>query len=351
MAHPVRIFKYPTTGPEDTSPLQRLKDEEGFDAEEVMAVVGKSEGNGCVNDFSRTLSSAVWHPLIPSTSIAIFSGGTEGVLCPHVTFLVKEKEGASTGLVAMAGRTRLFSPEEVGTETQVREVEKTVKGMMDQASLTPADVALILVKCPLLTSFKIASIRAKGLTPVTTDTYDSMAKSRFATALGIAVALEEMEGTAEEVAAGLKSDGEKWSAKASCSSGAELDDCQIMLLANAPGEEVKSTGGKTRLRAVSSFMKDAIDADSLLSLLSPIRAQSGRVLQVFVKAEASPSGLIRSNRHTMSTDSDVHSTRHARAAVGGLIAGLTGDTAVYVSGGAEGQGPPGGGSLTVVYEV
>ena len=53
----------------------------------------------------------------------------------------------------------------------------------------------------------------------------------------------------------------------------------------------------------------------------------------------------------MSTDSDVHSTRHARAAVGGLVAGLTGDSAVYVSGGGEGQGPPGGGSLTVVYEL
>ena len=53
----------------------------------------------------------------------------------------------------------------------------------------------------------------------------------------------------------------------------------------------------------------------------------------------------------MNTDSDIHSTRHARAAVGGLLAGLVGETRLYVSGGAEGQGPPGGGPLCVVYRV
>ncbi|GAA5859978.1 hypothetical protein JCM8547_003042 [Rhodosporidiobolus lusitaniae] len=348
MASPVRIFKYTTTGPEDTTSLHRLKEEEGFEAGEIMAVVGKTEGNGCVNDFSRTLSSHVWHSLIPPSSIAVFSGGTEGVLSPHVTFIAKEKGGEATGLVAMAGKTRPFEPEEVGTEKQVREVEKTVKGMLEHANLSPSSVHLVLVKCPLLTSSKIASIRAKGFNPVTTDTYDSMAKSRYATALGIAVALEELEGTDEKVEEGLKSGGEHWSAKASCSSGAELEECHILLLASSE-EEVK--GGKKKVKAVSSYMKDAIDADSLLALLSRVKSDSGRVLQVFIKAEASPSGLVRGNRHTMSTDSDLHSTRHARAAVGGLVAGLTGDPAVYVSGGAEGQGPPGGGSLTVVYEV
>ena len=45
----------------------------------------------------------------------------------------------------------------------------------------------------------------------------------------------------------------------------------------------------------------------------------------------------------MLEDTDISSTRHARAAVGGLIAGLAGTGAVYVSGGAEHQGPPGGG--------
>jgi cyanuric acid amidohydrolase len=98
-------------------------------------------------------------------------------------------------------------------------------------------------------------------------------------------------------------------------------------------------------------MKDAIDAAAILEVLDTIKAQNGSIVQVFAKAEAHPAGLIRGNRHTMNSDCDIHSTRHARAAVGGLLAGLTGDTQIYMSGGAEGQGPPGGGSLCIVYEA
>jgi cyanuric acid amidohydrolase len=41
----------------------------------------------------------------------------------------------------------------------------------------------------------------------------------------------------------------------------------------------------------------------------------------------------------MLEDSDINATRHARAAVGGLIGGVSGTGAVYVSGGAEHPGP------------
>ena len=69
------------------------------------------------------------------------------------------------------------------------------------------------------------------------------------------------------------------------------------------------------------------------------------------KAEASPDGAVRGFRHTMLDDTDISSTRHARAAVGGLIGGLAGTGAVYVSGGAEHQGPPGGGPVAAIARV
>jgi cyanuric acid amidohydrolase len=50
----------------------------------------------------------------------------------------------------------------------------------------------------------------------------------------------------------------------------------------------------------------------------------------------------------MLDDSDIKPTRHARTAVGGLIAGVAGTGLVYVSGGAEHQGPPGGGPIAVI---
>jgi cyanuric acid amidohydrolase len=76
-----------------------------------------------------------------------------------------------------------------------------------------------------------------------------------------------------------------------------------------------------------------------------------QLVNIFAKAEAAPSGIVRGFRHTMLDDSDVGATRHARAAVGGLIGGLAGSGAVYVSGGAEHQGPPGGGPVAAIARL
>jgi cyanuric acid amidohydrolase len=304
-----------------------------------------SVGNGCVNDFSRTLSSVVWERLLPAEAVTVFSGGTEGVLSPHVTFFVKEAGDATTGLVATVARTRNLRPEEVGTAEHARQVRDTVRSMVQELGVSQDHIHLVLIKCPLLTSAKIEAIRAAEGTPITTDTYESMAKSRYASAVGIACALGEVEDNSLETAVAASSPEEQlWSAKASCSSGAELEDCHILVLASA-----SSPGDSGSLRAVSAYMADAIDARAVLGLLDQAKADGGEPVQVFAKAEADPRGRVRGNRHTMTTDSDIHSTRHARAAVGGLIAGLMGDTQVYVSGGAEGQGPVGGGSLCLVY--
>jgi cyanuric acid amidohydrolase len=92
-------------------------------------------------------------------------------------------------------------------------------------------------------------------------------------------------------------------------------------------------------------MRDAIDADAARRILARL---GGEVVAVLAKAEASPSGEIRGRRHTMLDDSDIHSTRHARALVGGVLAGVIGDTLLYVSGGAEHQGPAGGGPVAII---
>jgi cyanuric acid amidohydrolase len=68
------------------------------------------------------------------------------------------------------------------------------------------------------------------------------------------------------------------------------------------------------------------------------------------KAEASHDGLLRGHRHTMLDDSDIASTRHARAFVCGALAGLVGHAEIYVSGGAEHQGPDGGGPVAVIVD-
>jgi hypothetical protein len=55
-------------------------------------------------------------------------------------------------------------------------------------------------------------------------------------------------------------------------------------------------------------------------------------------------------RHTMLDDSDIASTRHARAFVCGALAAVIGHAEIYVSGGAEHQGPDGGGPVALIVD-
>ena len=128
---------------------------------------------------------------------------------------------------------------------------------------------------------------------------------------------------------------------ASTSAGVELLRNEVVLLGNG-------AGWAGDLVIDHAVMSDAIDADAVRTVRERL---GGELVAVLAKAEASPSGEIRGRRHTMLDDSDIHSTRHARALVGGVLAGVFGDTMLYVSGGAEHQGPPGGGPVAVIGKV
>ena len=52
----------------------------------------------------------------------------------------------------------------------------------------------------------------------------------------------------------------------------------------------------------------------------------------------------------MLNDGDIDAQRHIRGAVGGLVAGALGETELFVSGGAEHQGPSGGGLIALIAE-
>lgn len=322
---PATVVRVATAHPADTSGLAAA----GVDPASVVAVIAKTEGNGCVNDFTRMLAARAWHDAVGAGAVTVMSGGTEGVLSPHATVVSTDatsRGSGGAGLVVGSAVTEPITAPDLGREGQVDAVACAVEGLLRPAGIAPEDVHLVLVKCPLLSSDAIAE---HGDAVATTDTYESMAVSRAASATGVARALGEPG---------------PWSSVASASSGFELDRCNVVVLAMA-------TGGSARLRIDHVTMADALDAEPVLELLGQIRRDGGRVVQVFAKAEADPTGAVRGRRHTMLTDSDLHSTRHARAAVGGLLAGLTGEPAIYVSGGAENQGPPGGGPVAIVWEV
>jgi cyanuric acid amidohydrolase len=361
------VYRLPATAPDDVSALLAAVEAGEIDPARIVAVLGKTEGNGCVNDFTRGFATRVLKETIArvsgrshedvSAAVAfVMSGGTEGGLAPH--WLVFETRPAPPGDPATGPRlavgvamTRPFLPEEVGRLAQVEATADAVRRAMRAASINaPADVHYVQVKCPLLTRARIAEAEARGRAVATEDTYESMGLSRGASALGVALALGEVSAAALPSDAVICRDLSLWSARASTSAGIELMENQVMVLGN-------SAAWQGDLAIGHAVMADALDVGAAASALGSVgigaagqlgAADRARVAAVLAKAEPSRTGLIRGRRHTMLDDSDINATRHARALVGGVLAGVFGDTELFVSGGAEHQGPDGGGPVAVI---
>jgi cyanuric acid amidohydrolase len=359
------VIRVPTNGPGDVSGLMALIDSDGLEPSSILAVLGKTEGNGGVNDFTREYAvAALCNALAPRLALAprevesriafVMSGGTEGVLSPHMTVFARSLEAAHDSadearLSVGIAHTRDFLPEEIGRDAQIGETMKAVGMAMRDARIDAvSDVHFVQIKCPLLTSDRVQDALGRGKTTVTTSGYASMGYSRGASALGVAKALGEIGADVGE--SQVLKDWDLYSSVASCSAGIELMHNVVILVGN-------SRFSASPFRIGHAVMKDAIDLPAIIQALESVglsaldpRSQ-GRLVNIFAKAEASPNGAIRGLRHTMLDDSDINATRHARAAVGGLIAGVAGTGAVYVSGGAEHQGPAGGGPVAVVARV
>lgn len=347
----VDVFRVPCRGPGDLSGVQALVDAGELRPADIVAVMGKTEGNGCVNDFTREYASSAWCAWLAcalgvteaeaeARVALVMSGGTEGVLSPHFTVFARrpaERAGQGKRLVVGRAQTRDFTPDELGRLAQVQATAEAVRAAMADAGIgNAADVHFVQVKCPLLSSAKLAAAQA----PVTRDTYESMGYSRGASALGVALALGEV-AEAELSDASVCSDWQRYSNRASASAGIELEGNVVIVLGEAEGSASPFRIGHT-------VMRDAIDGEGVRTLLATL---GGTLVNLLAKAEASPDGRIRGHRHTMLQDSDINSTRHARAAVGGVLASIAGQTALYVSGGAEHQGPPGGGPVAAIVKV
>jgi cyanuric acid amidohydrolase len=367
----VEILQIPTKGPGDVSGLMRLIEAGKIEPASILAILGKTEGNGGVNDFTREYAvAALCAALAPFVDLPphrveqkiafVMSGGTEGVLSPHITVFARTaiEGGGSDGAIAGKrlsigiAQTRDFMPEELGRGVQIDETASAVRVAMADAGIDdPQDVHFVQIKCPLLTSERVEAAQTRGQKTVTTSAYGSMAYSRGASALGVASALGEIDGDICDTQ--ILKDWGLFSSVASTSAGIELMHNVVIVLGNSNLSASPFVIGH-------GVMNDSIDAAAVIATLKSVGLDLGdipgpvarnRLVNIFAKAEASPDGRLRGCRHTMLDDSDIGATRHARAAVGGLISGLAGTGAVYVSGGAEHQGPPGGGPVAAIARL
>jgi cyanuric acid amidohydrolase len=349
--------------PGDVSEIAALFEAGRLRPEEVVAILGKTEGNGCVNDFTRAYAVSALAGMLgarmgatPEAVMArvalVMSGGTEGGLSPHFLVLaVREVDAPPTGALAIGvGFTPDFRPEEIGRMAQLRATAAAVRAAMADAGISePSEVHYVQVKCPLITSAKVADALARGQSVATHETYPSMGLSRGAAALGVGLALGEIDEAALSDAV-IGADWSLHSGRASCSAGVELERCEVIVLGNSPAWAGDLVIGH-------DVMADAVDFPAVQRALASVglgaagqldAAQRERLVAVLAKAEPSSTGSIRGLRHIMNDDSDINATRHARALVGGVIAAAVGRTDLFVSGGAEHQGPDGGGPVAIL---
>ncbi|MDP9866801.1 MULTISPECIES: ring-opening amidohydrolase [Streptosporangium] len=362
MPEPIEVRKVAIESVTDASGLARLIDDGVIEAHRVLAVIGKTEGNGGVNDYTRILADRAFREVLaakghpsPESVPLVWSGGTDGVLSPHATIFATtaDAEPSDEPRVSVGiAMSEVILPEDIGRPAMVEKVAAGVREAMKIAGIDdPADVHYVQTKTPLLTLATINDAKSRGKDVVIEDTGPSMDISNSTTALGVAVALGEIEMPAAEQ---IHRDLSLYSSVASCSSGVELDRAQIVVVGN-----VRGIGGRYRIG--HSVMKDALDADGIWEAIRgsgidlPDRPHptdlGGRLVNVFMKCEADPSGSVRGRRNIMLDDSDVHWHRQIKATVGGVAASVTGDPAVFVSVAAVHQGPSGGGPVAAIADL
>ena len=367
MPDAIEVRKVPIHSVADASELARLIDDGVMEAGRVIAIIGKTEGNGGVNDYTRIIADRAFREVLvakgaPADQVKqvpiVWSGGTDGVISPHATIfatLPPDKAEPSDDLRLTVGfaMSEPILPEEIGHVAMVRKVADAVKVAMERAGISdPEDVHYVQTKTPLLTIHTIRDAKSRGQQVWTEHTLESMDLSNGTTALGIAVALGEIEMPTD---ADVMHNRALYSSVASCSSGVELDQAQVVVVGN-----VRGIGGRYRIG--HSVMRDALDADGIWEAIknADVREElperphwtdlEGRLVNVFLKCEVSQDGAVHGRRNAMLDDSDVHWHRQIKSCVGGVAASVTGDPAVFVSVSAAHQGPDGGGPVAAIVD-
>jgi cyanuric acid amidohydrolase len=358
------VHRFIIANPGDVAELDKAILSGQIDPLDIVAVIGKTHGNGLVNDYTRGhLTLALSSLLARRTGESaeeitrripfIFSGGVEGVLTPHFTVFAASKDGGGDrdqpSLAIGVAFSEKLGPSDIGREAQIEATADAVRRATTQARIAAgADVHFVQVKCP---AFAMDAIRSAKGPPPRGGPSQLMAFGRAAGALGVMRALGERPDRHIDESLVL-SDFDVFSTVASVSAGIEIAATEVVVF----GMSREWSGPLT---IDHEPLKDALDIKGFYALaerlgLSPqpqvSRRDAERIRAAFVKCEADRSGMIRGNPHTMLNDGDIDQQRHIRGAVGAIAASVLNDTAIFVSGGAEQQGPDGGGLVAAIVD-
>ncbi len=368
----IEVHKVEILSVSDGSGLERLIEDGAFGADEVIAVIGKTEGNGGVNDFTRILSDQAFRGVLADRGTRsleeidqipmAWSGGCDGVITPHATVFARVADDRGSAptpgdkrMTVGIAMSDVLLPEDIGRPAMV---EKGRGGVCAGRWLPPASRTWLT--CTTCRRRRRCSCRRRSRTrmraerPSTPRTPSTRWTSPTAPLPSASRSRAWRDRRRPERGGDRACDHSLYSSVASCSSGVELDRAQIVLVGNTEGSH-------SRYRVGHGKMEDALDQDGIWAAIRstglklPERPHHtdlrGRLVNVFLKCEADPRGQLRGRRQLPLDDSDVHHHRQIKGAVGGVTAATVGDSAVFVSVAALHQGPLGGGPVAAIVRV
>src|SRR5690349_24404010 len=136
MPEPIEVRKVPIHSVSDASELAKLIDDGVMDASRVLAIIGKTEGNGGVNDYPRIIADRAFREVLvakgaPAEQVKqvpiVWSGGTDGIISPHATIFATVPADAAEQsddlrLTVGFAMSEPILPEEIGFTGMVEKV-------------------------------------------------------------------------------------------------------------------------------------------------------------------------------------------------------------------------------------
>jgi cyanuric acid amidohydrolase len=315
-------------------------------AARIVAVLAKTPGDGGPKDTSRAefvaAASALVAKLQAQAPAFVVSGGVEGTTAPNALIVARAPARPAPGK-ALAVGAAIGSEMDLalaGTKAQIEIARDAVAAAIrDGGFARSRDIHFVQIKGPAPAKFEGPAEAAIG-------------RARAATVLGTMVALGDLTMAQARRAFDTR-DLSVWTARVSVSSAAEFPSHEVIVFGHAPG-------WSGPLRIAHGALADPLDLPAVTKVLGTLglaarpqlsKADHARLVACLAKSGPPPDGTLRGVDLALTADPSQSPLRRIRGGLGSLIAAATGQPQVFVSGGAEHQGPAGGGIFAAIARV
>ncbi len=363
----VEVVRCPMAAPDDVRELKQLLTSGILKADEIVGIIAQTEGTVYARGYASLCLQLVLAEALGISTTEVFDriplmmiGLCGGLMSPHYTIFTRhtvpapQRPPVTKRLSVGVANTRALLPEEYGTRTQVELVAAAVAAAIAEAQIESVeDVHCVEIKCPAMTPARVQDMQDRNATPVSFNLGQASSRSKGSSALGIAVALDEVN--LDQIQTDLiNQDPSLYTLKGSVSAGGEQSACRVLVMGN-------SSRSTSRFRVGHGVMADQLDVTGVHAALQmagvkgsmPLTPQDqSRIVQMFVNCGADAVTAVRGRRHTIHSDFlSGYAGILAKAVANAVVASVVGDTMILASAGSEHQGPQGSNLVAAIVQV